>query len=275
MSHNKEEASMFRLAFALLCVITALGVPSLLIAQSPPPSDAQALTYAAQAVAALTGGTAINDVTLNGTAILSGPGTDTGTATLKALGTGESRMDLALTGGTRTEIRDSQTGIPIGQWANPVGTSGPFSYQSCQTDAVWFFPVLSSLANGQNVVLSYVGQEMRNDETVQHIRSYVYQPTPTVANSTQQFSTMDFYLDAATLLPVATMFNTYPDNGSAIALLIEIDFSNYQNVAGALVPMHIQRYLQGNLSLDVTITGVAFNTGIPLSEFSGNPAAAQ
>jgi hypothetical protein len=157
--------------------------------QKPPASDPTAVTYAAQAIAALTGGTAVSDITLNGTVMWNGTGADTGTATLRALGTAESRMDLALTSGIRTEIRDAQTGAPLGEWTNPNTVTGKFASQNCWTDAVWFFPVLGSLAAGPNVVLSYVGQETRNGNTVQHIQSYVYQSVVLPGPNPQQLST--------------------------------------------------------------------------------------
>jgi hypothetical protein len=220
-------------------------------------------------MAAVTGGNSISDVTLTGN-VTWNSGADSGTATLRALGTGESRMDLVLSEGTRTEIRDAQTGNALGKWVNPDSSSGYFAFQNCLTDAVWFFPALGSLAAGQNVVLSYVGQETRNAESVQHIRSYVYQSNPPPGVSTQQLSTMDFYLDAGTLLPVATVFTAYPDTGAGTNIKVEIDFSNYQSLSGVLVPLHIQKYSQGNLLADITVSGAAFNTGLPLSLFKVN-----
>jgi hypothetical protein len=238
----------------------------------PPASSPQAVTYAVQSIAAMSGLATISDITLTGTATWYGGGTDSGTASLRALGTGESRMDLALTAGTRTEIRDAQTGAQLGQWLAPNNASGNFASQNCSTDAAWFSPLLGSLAEGPNVVLSYIGPQTWNGENVQHIQSYVYQSNPFGLNpSPQQLSTMDFYLDASTLLPAAVTFNAHPDNNSASNLLIEVDFSNYQNVNGAgLMPMHIQRYQQGSLLLDVIVTGASFNSGLPLSIFTIN-----
>jgi hypothetical protein len=73
-----------------------------------------------------------------------------------------------------------------------------------------------------------------------------------------------------TFLPASITFNAHPDNDSASNLLVEIDFSNYQSVNGFSVPMHIQKYLQGTLLIDLTVETAAFNTGIPLSEFAIN-----
>jgi hypothetical protein len=258
--------SRLRVGTWLFAVFAASSV----FGQNPPTSSPQAVAYAAQSIAALTGGAAISDVTLTGSVTWNG--SHTGTATLRALGTGESRIDLALTSGTRTEIRDAQTGVPLGEWVAPSSATGLFAWQNCATDAVWFFPALGSLRAGPNVVLSYIGQTTWNDTNVQHIQSYVYQanPTPGLNPSLQQLSTMDFYLDATSLLPVAVTFNAHPDNNSGVNLLVEIDFSNYQNINGVMVPMLIQRSQQGNLMVDVVISGASFNTGLQLSLFTIN-----
>jgi hypothetical protein len=251
----------------LSCVLASS--PILLFAQGQPASDPQALAYAAQSIAAMTGGNAISDVTLTGS-VTWNAGADSGTATLQALGTGESRMGLGLADGTRTEIRDAQTGTALGQWINPDNTSGLYASQNCWTDAVWFFPPLGSLAVGRNVVLSYLGQETRNGSTVQHVQSYVYDPNwPVgVTPSDQQLSTMDFYLDASSLLPTAILFNSHPDGDATTNIPIEIDFSNYRSIGGINVPARIQRFLQGTLLVDISITSAAFNTGLQLSSFT-------
>ena len=170
-----------------------------------------------------------------------------------------------------TEIRDAQTGTQLGEWISPSSTSGMFPFHNCQTDAVWFFPALSSLVAGPNIVFSYVALETRSNQAVQHIRSYVYQPSDNIAPtglSFQQLSTLDFYLDATTFLPASITFNTHPDNNAALNLPVEIDFSNYQTVNGITVPMHVQKYLQGMLLLDMTLSSATFNTGLSLSTFA-------
>lgn len=263
---------MARFGFSLPLILLLVSLAS---AQNPPQSDPQAVSFASQSIAALTGRNTISDVTLTGSVTWSGGSSpETGTATLLASGTGESRMSLILPSGTRTEIRDGSTGVAKGQWIAQSGASGLFASGNCATDAVWFFPALGSLAAGPNVVLIYVGLETRNGAAVQHIQSYLYQPNPSgvtgVTPSPQQLSTMDFYLDATTFLPVAITFNAHPDNNASTNLPTEVDLSNYQALSGILVPTHIQRSLQGNVLLDMTISAASFNTGLPLSDFAIN-----
>jgi len=235
-------------------------------------SDPQALTLAWRSITALTGGHPVSDMTLTGNATWTVGDPETGTVALRALGSGESRVDLTLSGGTRTEIRDASAGVPQGKWTAQDGTSGMFASHNTLTDAVWFFPALGSLAAGPNIVLTYIGQESRNGQSVQHLRSSVFQPAPAVGAgpTEQQLSTMDFYLDAATLLPAAEVFNSHPDNDATVDIAVEIDYSDYQPIAGTQVPMHIQRSMSGSPILDITVTSAVVNSGLSLSEFSIN-----
>ena len=266
-----EEEIMSHRCSLLMLILVPLATPSNVLARSTPASDPQAVAYAAQSIAAMNGGTTVSDVTVTGSVTwMIGPDTDTGTATLLALGTGESRMDLALSSGTRTEIRDASTGVALGKWIAPNGSSGMFASQNCMTDAAWFFPALGSLTVEPNTVLLYVGQEVRNGETVQHVQSYVYQANwaPVPGPTPQQLSAMDFYLDATTLLPSAITFSAHPDNDMGTDISTEVDFSNYQTVNGALVPFHVQKYFNGELILDLSVTSAVLNSGLPLSDFS-------
>jgi hypothetical protein len=255
----------------LLFLLVLVASTSFLFSQAPA-SDPQAVSFASQSIAALIGQNAINDATLGGSVTWSGGATpDTGTVTLLASGTSESRMNLVLSNGTWTEIRDSSTGVAQGQWIAQSGAKGLFASQNCATDAVWFFPALGSLAAGPNVVLTYIGQDTQDGVAVQHIQSYLYQPNPAgITPSPQQLSTIDFYVDATTFLPVAITFNAHPDNSASTNLLTEVEFSNYQTLNGVMVPTHIQRLSQGNVLADITISSASFNTGLPLSDFAIN-----
>lgn len=254
-------------------LVLGFSVPCSVAQTTPVPgpvSDPQAVSLARQSITVLTGLASITDVTLTGNVTWADG--ESGTATLKALGTTESRIDLILSSGTRTEIRDAQTGANIGKWVNPDNSSGMFAPHNCWTDAVWFFPALGSLIGGPNMVLSYVGQESRNASLVQHIRVYNYYQwnSFSVGPTPQQLSTIDFYLDKNTLVPVAMTFNTHPDNDAMTNLLVEVDFSEYRYFNGVPVPMRIQKYQQGSLMMDVVVIEASFNSGLLLSAFAVN-----
>src|SRR5207245_5157919 len=161
-----------------LFVWILLVAPSLTAQQAP--RDPQAVALAVSALAALTGGAPVNDVALTGTATqIAGSTRETGTVTLKAKGTQESRIDLALSGGRHTQIRNQAPGYPQGAWSGPDAISHPIALHNCWTDAVWFFPPLSSLAalGSPDLAVSYLGQEIRLGISVHHLRSCRQVPT--------------------------------------------------------------------------------------------------
>ncbi|MGO9642361.1 MAG: hypothetical protein ACLP1Y_13780 [Candidatus Acidiferrales bacterium] len=256
------------LQFLLLILV---GSTFLFSQNQPPASDPQAVTLAQQSVAALTGGVSISDVTLNANVTSAlGSNSETGTATLRAKGISGSRVDLNLNSGTRSDVRNLANGFPNGTWAKDSAASTQYAQHNCWTDAAWFFPALSSLTQqaNNNFVFKYLGQAQHGGVSTQHIQ--VFQVSPGGVLLFQKLSTMDFYLDSATLLPSAVVFNVHPDKDAGTNIPVEVDFSNYQVVQGVAVPMHIQRYQLGALMLDATVTAVFFNQGLDPSIFSIN-----
>lgn len=251
-----------------------IALPSLVVAQNQPASDPTALSFAAQSVSAMVGNATITDVTLTGNVNtwMVGSTADSGIVTLKISGYGESRIDMQLTtNGLWSLIRDASTGIQQGEWISR-GTGTLYSQTNCLTDAAWFYPLNSAMAVAPNnsVVLSYIGVETLGGVQVQHLRSYNYQPNldPDSEAQLQSASTIDYYLDASTLLPVTEQFNTFADTNPSIVIPVQVWYLNYQKVSGVNGPQEIQEYVNGTLQFDATITSVSFNTGIPLSVFT-------
>jgi len=173
---------MHRLAFFFL-----LLVPLSLIAQNTPASDPVAVSLAQQSVAALTGGTAISDVSLNGsvTSVL-GSDAANGTGTLRAKGTNESRVDLSLSNSeTRSDVRNAASGTASGAWEKSGSAPVAYASHNCWTDAAWFFPALSSLTQTANPAFTfkYIGQEQHVGLNTQHIQ--VFQPSCSAASASQ------------------------------------------------------------------------------------------
>jgi hypothetical protein len=260
--------------FVLLLVLIAFAKAA--TAQQATPSAPQATALLQQALATLSGGHPLTDVTLSGAAQrIAGSDDESGTVVLKALATGESRVDLTFPSGPGTEIRANSATGPVGSWSGPDGTSHPISQHNLWTDSSWFFQAFTfaRLLNDPSYTISYVGQETRNGQAVQHlniIRTFQATGAPTGWSpaSLQNLSGMDIYLDSTTYLPAALLFNAHPDLNQTINIPIEIRFSNYQQTNGAPVPLRIQKFLNNALALDLQITAVSPNTGIPVSTFN-------
>src|SRR5438105_476968 len=211
------------------------------------PSSPQALTLLQQSLAALTGGQSITDVTLSGTARrIAGSDDETGTASFKALAGTGSRVDLTLSSGNRSEIRNISGPAPAGAWSGPDGVTHPISYHNLLTD-IGLFPAftLASFLNSPNAVVTNLGTETKDGVSVTHLSAY-QQPaniTGDTANLLQRLSQMDIFLDASTNLPAAFDFRTHADNNALLDIPSEIRFTDYRPINGAHVPFHIQKFL--------------------------------
>jgi len=250
--------------FIFKALLLLFAIPA--IAATAPTSDPFAVTLAQQSATALTGGASVTDVTLNANVIsILGSDSDNGTATLEGKGTSESRVDLSLGNGNRSDVRNLTNGTPGGGWDKNGGTSTAYAQHNCWTDAAWFFPALSSLTQtaNPNFIFKYIGQEQHGGVNAQHIR--VFQVgSPQI----QSLSTMDFYLDVNSSLPLAVAFQARTDNDINTEIPTEIRFANYRTVSGIQVPFHFQRIFNGNLSVDFSVTNALINTGLSDAVFT-------
>ncbi|MBZ5671398.1 MAG: hypothetical protein LAO04_16915 [Acidobacteriia bacterium] len=232
-------------------------------------SDPNAVALASRALQSLAGGTALNDITLQGSATyIAGSDEETGTATLVARGNAQSVVTLNLTGGQRQEVRNGVAGV----WVGSDGTPHAMATHNCWTDANWFFPGLSlqALANDPQVSISYVGLETLDGTALHHLRlsRTVLGQTPQMTTDIQRLSAFDLYLDPRTLLPLVAEFNAHPDDDFNLTIPVEIQFADYRPVNGVRVPFRIRKLLQGTLTLDLTVANAAVNSGVPPTLFS-------
>lgn len=289
-------------------LLACLAFPAALLAQestttSTPTSDPQAVALVQRSLAALTGGVAVTDVTLTGSAHrIAGSDNETGTATLEAIFAGDSRVELGFASGNRIEIRNHSAlplpgslppGVPaaaaqmpqaLGAWIGPDGSTHPMAGHNVMTDAAWFFPALTleRLAASQSYILAYVGQETHDGVAVLHISAVQpYSPPPGTSSATNvpllevpptqliaHLTQMDLFVDPNSLLPVALDFNQHPDSNALLDIPVEIRFSGYQSNNGVAVPMHVQKYLNNVLALDLQFTSAATNSGLSSSAFA-------
>jgi len=271
---------------SIFCLFSVSALAQQTTSTSSPPatSDPQAVALVQQSLVALVGKTTVSDVTLTGTANrIAGSDDETGTATLTAMAAGESELNLNLPSGQLSEIRNSvgtSPGAPagytarVGAWSGPDGTIHMMASHNLLTDPTWFFPAftLGNLASSQAYVLSYVGQGTLNGQAVLHISAAEQFPLLSSGplqglTLMQHLSQMELYLNATTLLPVALDFNTHPDNNAGLDIPIQIQFSNYQSVNGVQVPLHLQKYLNNGLILDLQFSNATLDSGLIATAF--------
>jgi len=248
---------------------TGLGV-----SQTPlpgPNKDAELLMN--RAFAAITANTVpITDISLTcAVHRIAGGEDETGTATLRALATGESRMDFTFPSGQRSEVHANSTTGPIGSWSGPDGIAKGLAQFNILVDSAWFSPdlVLSKLVNSKETVASAVSSETRSGAAIEHLtlsRQFPSAPAQ-MSRRMQRDSQMEVYLDASSLLPQALDFNTHPDTDAGRNLLVEIRYSDYKAEQGLVMPFHIQQYVNGALALDLQVQRVELNSGLSPAMF--------
>jgi hypothetical protein len=244
---------------------------------------------------ALSGSNVIADVTLQATVHSVVGATDgTGTAVLKASSTKDSRIDITLPSGNRSEIRNhsaapladsfspmvpaavvqAQMNVvqPIGAWSGSDGVLHGMRSQSVSTDATWFFPpmTVATFTSSHGYTVSYVGVESKEGVSVIHLRATNRIAVPSAPVAVVDWSQMELFLDSTTFLPVALDFNSYSDSNALIAIPTEIRFSNYAATDGIQIPFRVQKYVHDSLVLDFTIQSVTLNSGLAASVFSLN-----
>jgi len=259
---------VFLLGLAAALMFCSLGTRPA-TAQQAVVRDPQALTLIASSLNALTGSVSVNDATLQTTAAyVAGSDEESGTAILIARVNQESIVQLNLSGGIRQEIRNG----PAGAWSGPDATVHAMANHNCLTEASWFFPALTleAIAADPTLAVSYLGPDSSKGATLLHLQVARLLPGQSAGATAliSTLSTMDIYLDPKTSLPLVLDFNTHPDTDANTNLPVEIQFGNYQNANGWLVPLRIQKYLQRTLLLDLTVSNVLVNSGVPASEFA-------
>jgi hypothetical protein len=214
----------------------------------------------------LAGRLSVADVTLQAEVTsMIGADPESGSGTFRAKGLGQSRVDLSFGGDTRSDIRNRIGGTMQKNGGAAKAQAG----HNCMTDAAWFFPALSSLAQSGNpsFVFKYIGEEEHTSVNTQHIQ--VSQIFPQDKSGVlERLSATDFYLDAASNLPVAITFQTHPDNDLNVNIITEIRFSDYRSVNGILEPFSFQQMLNGRVILEAKVTSAEVNASLPENIFA-------
>lgn len=245
------------------CLCIALSC-SLVSAQttgrrSHPQQINSGITWAQQAILALTGGNPVSSVTESGSVTRTvGGDHQQGSITLQSGGIMTNQIGISMGAGNVSEMRLWDGSAPSGVWTGFDGQQHPMAQQNCWTDAVWFFPALSLLSDyaDPNLVFVDLGQHQYSGGLAEHIQVYRYLAgfPPDVQQQIQQLSTVDYYLDSQTALPVAILFSSHGDQDVNASIPMGVFFSQYQSVSGIQIPFQVTRLLNGVPSLQISIT---------------------
>ena len=225
------------------------------------------ITWAMQAMQALTGGNPVSSVSESGTVVRTLGGDQTqGSITLQSSGVMNGEMDITTSAGVRSEVRTFSSGDPDGAWIDLQGQRHPMVLHNCWTDAVWFFPALSLLADyaDPELVFEDLGQQQFQGGYVEHIRVHRTRQglSDEQARVLARVSTVHFYLDSQTTIPKVLGFDAYGDDNFGTSIPVQIVYSDYRPVNGVQTPFQVTKLLNGSPNLQITISSANLNNPV-------------
>jgi hypothetical protein len=235
-------------------LIGAITVSIAAKAQQPPPPTA--VSYLQQSLAAMTGQSAIQGLTLNGTAeLIAGSMDETGSFNASCALTGSSQLQLQLSAASRTENRQISNGTAAGSWVDSQGEKHAMAGHNLLTPESWFCPNITlGRILQSSLTVQFAGNETKNGVSVAHFT--IASPATDNSEPSQliaHLTTTDLFLDPTTLRPVALDFNIHPDSNALIDIPVEIQFSNYTSVNGLWIPFTVEKYVNSTLALKLQV----------------------
>lgn len=225
--------------------------------------DPQAVALVQKAIAAM--GPTPTDSSATGIIdITEGSDSETGTVQILTLGTDASSETISLPSGERVVVYSD---LHAREVIKDQSTST--SLEAALTDQCPDFPLplLSSLLANPDVSVRYVAAESVDGRSVQHIRLWKSFASKPQLQSLAAFSTRDVWIDPVSGLPLKIAYFRRTAGGTAPAVPMEVEFSNYNKVSGVLYPFLIQKSCNGTPWQTITIQNVSFDTGLTDAQF--------
>ena len=246
---------------SILCL--CLAVAPLVAADKGPTRDPQALALLAQCGVAM-GSASIQDMSATGTLTTADPKLSPASITSQSKGAAE-RFDISLPDDTQTFVLNGGN-----SWSIQQGKQTDLPYALIAYRRPEHTPALACVLDVQNPNMSfaYIGQEMFQDGTVEHVR--ISLPTTGDDNTDSIISQLDIFLDTQTLVVLKTERFVFDPEAYQNHSVWATQYSDYRAIGTLLMPFHIENYLDGQKLRDVSFSSVQVNVGVSDSQFQ-NP----
>lgn len=255
----------FSRTFVSISLSFVLAIP--LFAQQATPAvqrDPQAIAIVLQSVAAMAK-SAPSDSKATGTVtIVEGSSAQNRSIQILTLGTGQTAETLTLPSGQRAIVYSN------GDAKETTGTQSsipPLELSVTDQCPDFPLPLLLAALNNPDAALRYVGAELLNGTAVQHIQIWNSFASNTHLQQLASFSLRDVWFDSTSSLPLKISYTRRAGGGAVPAIPVEVSFSNYTNVNGALYPLQINKSFNGTPWQTITIQTVSFNTVLTAAQF--------
>jgi hypothetical protein len=218
------------------------------------------------AIAALNSGK-VGSLQLSGTfdAPYGDDASDSGSFSAQCSLSGSSQFQTQSSVGLHRESRRIVSGVATGSWTDDQGATHRLAPHNVQTPASWLCPqvALAEILLSRALTVRYIGNESKNGIGALHYSvlsssTDVQAPLSTSTDPAQ----MEIYLDAASFKPIAFDFNTHPDNNALINIPVEIQFENYFESGGVLIPGTVKKYMNASLAMTIQVATATQSTSL-------------
>jgi hypothetical protein len=254
--------------FGILAFISLTHAQQASTTAAKDPQAVSILSQSLNAVGGLSAISGIQDYTGTGNITYNWAGDSVpAPVTVRGMGIANFRLDAALPDGTRTFAVSGYSGVLI----SPDGTRQPTSAYNFFTAGSLNLPYvrLASCLTDATTAISFVGNVSANGQQVYQVH-FATAPLPSVAatGSLQTLGAFDLYIDPASFLVIKLEESVYSDSNIGMKLSHEIAYTNYQTSGNIRVPLTVTETVNGQQTWSMTLSSIAFNSGLAIAEFN-------
>ena len=211
---------------------------------------------------AFSGGGSISTVVLTGQVTrYAGSDTTSGVITLTARSDGSSSIKTQLGSGELSEAQDTFANGQGCSWSGADSVLHNASAHNCIIPFAWFLPEAAffSAQMPANGALSIDATSSVKQLSLHWARVLPANSDRDQASLLAHIGAYDLSLDASSFLPTSLSYSVHPDDNAGVDIPVAIQYSDYRMVDGVNIPFHIERYFNGVLQLDITISNATIN----------------
>ena len=184
--------------------------------------------------------------------VYAGSAQETGSVTLVAHSDGSSSMNLQLGSGARAETQNTFSNGQGCSWSAEDGVAHPSAAHNCQLPLAWFLPEVAFFS--AQLPTSGATTLLPGSNTVHWSKLTPTSATADLTSLLGHIGQYDLEFDPSTFLPSRLSYAAHPDANAGVDIPVSIAYSDYRTVNGVAIPFRIQRYFNGTLSLDISLS---------------------
>jgi hypothetical protein len=202
-------------------------------------------------------GADVHSVHLSGTAsLVVGTTTHSGPMDFTASSNGQSELTLTLDSGQWTEQWDAISAERTCTRTDSTG-SHAMTLPECWSAVSWVFPQLALQTATLPQQVSFV-QSSSTSESL-NISTSVPELGTNLGTLIHNWTSSTLNFDPATGRISTLSYQIFPDSGEQIPIEVTVSYTNYQSVGSVVVPYQIQRSINGNAILTLTVSSAQTN----------------